>query len=152
MQGLYLNLTDTLYQGVKARASKTNSTVEAEVIGAVEALLASDEPDLSLSQMIAEELAQLSFLDDAHLWQAASQVAPAEKNERMQLLAIKQQAEGLTESEKQEAQQLQQYAHRLMMIRAEAAVLLKRRGHDISVLRQSTTHFQANEQNSLSAP
>ncbi|MCB0185149.1 MAG: hypothetical protein KDE31_12835 [Caldilineaceae bacterium] len=85
---------------------------------------------------LAAELAQLPFLDDTHLWQAARQVAPIEKNERIQELVLKQQAEGLTTAKEQEAQQLQEYAHRLMLIRAEAAVLLKNKGYDISTLRQ----------------
>jgi len=63
-------------------------------------------------------------------------VASAEKNERMQQLVLKQQAEGLTATEREETQQLQHYAHRLMMIRAEAAVLLQQRGFDITPLRQ----------------
>lgn len=40
-------------------------------------------------------------------------------------------------SEQQEMQQLQQLAHRVMLLRAEAAVLLKQRGQDITSLRQS---------------
>jgi hypothetical protein len=136
MQTLQLNLPNELYQQVKQRAGKTNRTVEAEVIGAVEALLAADDDQVGLPPDVAEEIAQLPFLDDAHLWQAARQLAPPEKNERMQELVLKQQAEGLTEAEQQEAQQLQQYAHRLMMIRAEAAVLLQQRGYDITTLRQ----------------
>jgi len=42
----------------------------------------------------------------------------------------------LTATEQQEVQQLQQYAQQLMLIRAEAAVLLQQRGFDISTLRQ----------------
>lgn len=136
MQTLQLNLPNELYQQVKQRAGKTNRTVEAEVIIAVEALLAAGDDPLGLPPDVAEEIAQLPFLEDAHLWQAARQLAPPEKNERIQELVLKQQAEGLTAAEQQEAQQLQQYAHRLMIIRAEAAVLLQQRGYDIATLRQ----------------
>lgn len=136
MQTLEVTLTNELYQQVKERAGQTNRTVEAEVVAAVEALLAGEDGQVGLSQPLAEELAQLAFLDDTHLWQAARQVAAMEKNERMQQLVLKQQAEGLTAAESAEAQQLQHYAHRLMMIRAEAAVLLQQRGFDITALRQ----------------
>lgn len=136
MQTLEVTLTNELYQQVKERAGQTNRTVEAEVVAAVEALLAGEDGQVGLSQPLAEELAQLAFLDDTHLWQAARQVAAMEKNERMQQLVLKQQAEGLTAAEAAEAQQLQHYAHRLMMIRAEAAVLLQQRGFDITALRQ----------------
>jgi len=136
MQTLQLELTNDLYQQVKQRAGKTNRTVEAEVIAAVEALLATDDAHLGLSPELAEELAQLPFLDDAHLWQAARQLAITENNERIQALVLKQQSEGLTEAELLETQQLQHYAQRLMLIRAEAAVLLQQRGYDIAALRQ----------------
>lgn len=136
MQTLELTLSNELYQQVKQRAVQTNRTVEAEVIAAVEALLTPDNLSGELSPTLAEEIAQLPFLDNDHLWQAARQVAPAEKNERMQALILKQQAEGLTPTEQEEAKQLQSYAHRLMLIRAEAAILLRQRGFNISTLRQ----------------
>ena len=136
MQTFEVTLTNELYQQVKQRAGQANRTVEAEVVAAVEALLAADTGEVGLPQPLAEELAQLAFLDDTHLWQVARQVASREKNERMQQLVLKQQAEGLTADEAAEAQHLQHYAHRLMMIRAEAAVLLQQRGFDIKSLRQ----------------
>lgn len=139
MQTLEVTLTNELYQQVKQRAGQANRTVEAEVVAVVEALLAGEDGQISLPLPLAEELAQLAFLDDTHLWQAARQVAAMEKNERMQQLVLKQQAEGLTAAEAAEAQQLQHYAHRLMMIRAEAAVLLQQRGFDITALRQSVS-------------
>lgn len=145
MQTLELTLTNELYQQVKQRAGQTNRTVQAEVIAAVEALLATDNLAVELPPTLAEELAQLPFLDNDHLWQAARQVAPAEKNKRMQALVLKQQAEGLTPTEQEEAQQLQFYAHRLMLIRAEAAVLLQQRGFNISTLRQAVSPLLNNQ-------
>lgn len=62
---------------------------------------------------------------------------PAEKRERMEDLLSKLQSEGLTEPEQQEVTLLQHYGHRIMMIRAEAAVLLKRKGVDIAALHRS---------------
>ncbi|HRW11469.1 MAG TPA: hypothetical protein P5121_40505, partial [Caldilineaceae bacterium] len=76
-------------------------------------MMTTDDFRQGLPLSLAGELAQLPFLDDTHLWQAARQVAPVEKNERIQELVLKQQAEGLTDVEAQEAQQLQEYAHRL---------------------------------------
>lgn len=145
MQTLELTLSNELYQQVKQRAGQANRTVEAEVIAAVEALLATDNLAVELPPTLAEEIAQLPFLDNDHLWQAARQVAPAEKNERIQALVLKQQAEGLTATEQEEAQQLQFYAHRLMLIRAEAAVLLQQRGFNISTLRQAVSPSSNNQ-------
>ncbi len=143
MQTLQLELSNELYQQVKQHAGKTNRTVEAEVIAAVEVFLTTTDAPAWLPFALAEEIAQLPFLDDAHLWQAARQVALLEKNERIQELVLKQQAEGLTAAEQQEAQQLQQYAHRLMLVRAEAAFLLQQRGYDISELRQRVPSAQS---------
>lgn len=145
MQTLELTLTNELYQQVKQRAVQTNRTVQAEVIAAVEALLATDNLAVELPPTLAEEIAQLPFLDNDHLWQAARKVAPAEKNERIQALVLKQQAEGLTPTEQEEAQQLRFYAHRLMLIRAEAAVLLQQRGFNISTLRQAVSPSSNNQ-------
>ena len=83
---------------------------------------------------ISEEVKQLPFLDNDHLWRTAQLQVSAEKSNRMQELTAKQGAEGLTESEQEEATQLQHLAHRIMLLRAEAAILLKERGEDISSL------------------
>ncbi len=63
--------------------------------------------------------------------QAAQKTVEPEKAGRMQELVLKQQAEGLTEIETQEANILKDYANLVMMVKAEAAVLLKERGIDI---------------------
>jgi hypothetical protein len=52
----------------------------------------------------------------------------------MQELLDKQDEEGLTRKEMQEARQLSELANRIMLVRAKAAVLLKKRGHDIKKL------------------
>ena len=80
------------------------------------------------------ELSQLEQFSDEELWRAARMTAPAEKTDRMQLLVEKQQLEGLTVGEKEEAALLSQFFNRIMLVRAKAAVLLKMRGHDVDQL------------------
>lgn len=80
------------------------------------------------------QLEQLSVLDDTQLRQVAEQRVPAEQSERMQVLVERQQREGLLSDEAAEALRLQRYAQRTMRLRAEAAVLLKRRGHKVDSL------------------
>jgi hypothetical protein len=87
-----------------------------------------------LPETLEVELAQLQFLTDDELWQAAWLRPKAEESEQMQFLLEKQQREGLTETEKQEVQRLSGFFNRIMLVRAEAAVQLKRRGHDINPL------------------
>jgi hypothetical protein len=81
---------------------------------------------------IDEELKQMTFLTDDELWRAARSQMTAVKNQRMQELMWKQQREGLAWHEQSEAEHLSRRADRVMLIRAQAAVLLKDRGHDIS--------------------
>lgn len=83
---------------------------------------------------IDKELRQMAFLTDGELWHAARSQMTAIENHRMQELMWKQQREGLAWREQSEAENLLQRADRVMLIRAQAAVLLKDRGHDVSEL------------------
>ncbi len=87
-----------------------------------------------VSPATADLLEQLPHLIDQDLWQAARLRVPADKALRMQDLIWKEQAEGLTVVEQDEATQLQQYARRIMLVRGEAAALLAERGYDVSEL------------------
>jgi hypothetical protein len=84
---------------------------------------------------IADELAQLGYLTDAELWQAAHTALPLSDSERMQALLLKRQRDGLSVAEEREARRLAHRADRTMLVRAQAAALLKDRGHDISSVR-----------------
>lgn len=138
LETITLRFPSLLYKQVNQRASKKKRTIEDEVIALVEKAFARQESRnddlLDVPLQIAEQMRQLTFLDNHHLWQAAQRVVPEEKSERMQELILKQQAEGLTESEEQEAKQLVMYGNLVMLTRAEAMVLLQERGEDISWL------------------
>jgi hypothetical protein len=106
-------------------------SVEAELVAVVSFAL----PTLDdLPADIADELAQLAYLTDAELWQAARTTLPLKDSERMQVLLLKRQREGLSATEEREAKRLAHRADRTMLVRAQAAVLLKDRGHDVSSL------------------
>lgn len=140
LQTITVSLPEQTYRKVRERAQDKNRTVEDEVLNVVEAALhAADDWD-GISREIADEVSQLRFLDDEQLWSAAKHAMPIGKSERMQTLTEKMKSEGLLDLEQQEARQLQQYAQKLLLIRAEAAVLLKQRGHDISSLHPQRTH------------
>lgn len=134
-----VTLPDRIYERVQQQAQNKNRSVEDELTAVVETAVSLGEEWAGIPPDLSEEAAQLALLDDEHLWRVARLTVPAEKSERMQALTWKQQSEGLTEAEQQEAQQLQRLAHRVMLLRAEAAVLLKERGFDISSLRQTPT-------------
>ena len=87
-----------------------------------------------LPAALEQELNQLQFLTDEELWQAARMTAATRETDQMQFLLEKQQYAGLTKAERQEAELLSASFNRIMLIRAAAAVQLKRRGRDISSL------------------
>jgi plasmid stability protein len=126
-----LELPELLYQRLKVRAEQTQRTVEDELLEVVAtAVPVADE----LPADLTEALSPLAFLDDAALWRAACTHLPGDAAEQLANLNIKRQREGLTEAEAQQAAALiRQYEH-AMVIRAQAAALLKQRGHDVSSL------------------
>jgi uncharacterized protein YnzC (UPF0291/DUF896 family) len=129
VQSVTLHLPAPLYQKVQKRAEKAQHSVEDELIQVVAiALPALDE----LPQETTEVLSQLRFLDDAELWQAARTRMLPEQAERLEQLNLKQQHEGLTPDEQQERDQLLGHYEQTMLVRAQAAVLLQERGHDVS--------------------
>ncbi len=67
--------------------------------------------------------------------------APPGKEERMQELIDKQELEDLSGSEKQEVDNISDLFSRIMLVRAEAAVLLKERGYDVDQILDSTPYL-----------
>jgi plasmid stability protein len=116
------------------RAAKKQRSIEDELTDVVTQALAADDEFVGLPLDLAEEVQQLAFLDEQHLWVVAKRTIAQNQSERMETLIYKLHREGLTHNEQQEMQQLQQLAHRVMLLRAEATVLLKQRGHNLTVL------------------
>lgn len=131
MQNITIQLSDNVFQLLYKRARVKNQTVEDEVVAAVENTVLTD-----VSEDTDAALAQLAFLEDPDLWQAARMTVPVDMSERMQALVIKEQSKGLTPAKEEEAQELQRYGQHVMLVRAEAAALLRERGQDIRSLRQ----------------
>ena len=76
------------------------------------------------------------YLNDTALWQAARATMSPEQRERLELLHHRQQQQGLTDTEKAKEQALLTLYRETVLIRAQAAVLLKGRGYDVSDPRQ----------------
>ncbi|KPV54316.1 hypothetical protein SE17_04505 [Kouleothrix aurantiaca] len=128
-QDITINLPDLLYRKLKARADQTQRSVEAE---ALDALVASVPTADELPTDLEDSLAQLSLLDDKSLWRAARTTFPTDAARQLEELHLKRQREGLTENEAQAASALLQQYERAMLVRAQAAALLKGPGHDIA--------------------
>ncbi len=130
-KSVHVNLPSALYNRLKRRAEQTRRTVEAELLEVVAtAVPIADElpPDL------AEAISPLALLDDEALWRAARSHLPAEAASQMEELHLKRQREGLSEAEQQTLARLVRQYERAMLVRAQAAALLKQRGHDVSGL------------------
>ncbi len=123
-----LNLPEPVYQHVARRARQMQRTIEDELLAAAAGTI----PELSAD--LEHDLAQLAYLTDDELWQAARTMLPNADNQRAQQLVSKQQSAGLSKSEQCAMNTLLQHFDRTMLVRAQAALLLKQRGFDISEL------------------
>jgi len=126
-----LNLPSALYERLKRRADQAHRTIEAELLDVVAASVPTAD-DLPLE--LAEAIASLTLLDDAGLWRAARSHLSIEVASQMEGLHLKRQREGLSEDEAETLAGLVKQYERAMLVRAQAAALLKQRGHDISQL------------------
>jgi plasmid stability protein len=132
LQSITVRLPDLLYRRVEHRAQRMRRSIEEELVDVVSAALPTAD---DLSPDIAGDLAQMVFMTDAELWQAAQTELPLQDSAKMQALMFKRQREGLTTAEEREAKRLAHRADRTMLVRSRAAALLQDRGHDISSLR-----------------
>ena len=131
MRTVTLDLPSPLYNRLKHRADQARRTVEDELIQVVAtAVPVGDELPADLDEAISP----LSLLDDDALWQAARTHLPTEAAAQMEDLHLKRQREGLTETEAQILTGLVRQYERTMLVRAQAAALLKQRGCDVSEL------------------
>ncbi|HET9229046.1 MAG TPA: hypothetical protein VFR31_20380 [Thermoanaerobaculia bacterium] len=83
---------------------------------------------------VAEAVAALELLSDAELWRAARSPLMESDRSRLEALNLKQQQENLTRAEQETLERLLLQYDRAVLLRAEAARLLKERGHDVSGL------------------
>lgn len=134
-QAVTLHLPTSLYDLLKQRARETRQSLEAEIL---EVVTSAVRPDDNLSPDLREAVAPLRGLGDEALRRAAMDHFPEEAAARFAELNDRQQREGLTDEEIRTLDGLRRGYERVMVIRAEAAALLKQRGHDVSklILRQ----------------
>lgn len=130
-QTLTLHLPDPLYTRLQLRARQSNRTLEAELLEVLNTAVPTHE---SLPDSLAEDLARLDAMDDARLWQAARSRLSKKDATRLEVLHLKRQKEGLSESETRELAELVEQYERSMLIRGRAAVQLNQRGCDLSGL------------------
>ena len=124
-----LHLPETLYNRFRQRAKWTHRSVESEVLDAVaSAASALDE----LPSELLEAVEALEKADDEELWHLGRQAMSREASEELESLHLKQREAGLSRDEDVRRGELIHEYERAMLIRAQAAKLLKDRGHDVS--------------------
>ena len=131
MASLTVQLPEKLLQSLQRRASKTRKPVGKQVIELIETALS--QVDL-LESDIAELLQPLDAMTDNDLWNAAESRLPKTLARKLESLHSKRQRDGLTKVEREQTQMLTQQYERCLLIRAQAAALLKSRGHDVARL------------------
>jgi uncharacterized protein YnzC (UPF0291/DUF896 family) len=129
VQAITLNLPQAVYKQIRQAAEKVGRPVNEVLLEAVAAVapVIGTEPE-----NLRTALAQMAYLNDAALWQAARATMMPEQRERLETLHDKQQHEGLTPDEQAEEQALLSLYRETLLVRAQAAVLLKQRGYDVS--------------------
>lgn len=126
-----LRLPAPLFDHFRARAERAHRSVEAEILDAV-STVATDAEDLPAD--VARSLADLELMSDDELWRTARHRLSDDTRLQLEALNAKQQRQGLPPVERQLLEQLVEELDRAVLIRAEAARLLKERRHDVSTL------------------
>lgn len=124
-----LSLPEGVYEQVRLAAEKLQRRVDdilREAITAIAPVLADATPQARSA------FAQMTYLNDAALWQAARSTMSADQRDRLEVLHIQQQRDGLTPDEQREEEALLALYRDTLLVRAQAAVLLKQRGYDVS--------------------
>lgn len=141
VQPVTLHLPDPLYRRATNAAAQSRQSMEQFLLEALEnglSLLA-DLPD-----ELVDDMAALALLNDTALWRVARETMPPERQAQLDELLYKSSESSLTNSEEQSLGNLMAEYERIVLRRAQAAVLLTQRGYDLSdptVLQAPTPPF-----------
>ena len=125
-----LRLSEPVYDQLRRAAEQSQRSV-ADLL--VEAALAAAPALTEPAGGLRAALAQMAYLNDAALWQAARATLAPTQRERLEELHLAQQREGLATAEQEEERALLTLVSRdRCSVRAQAAILLKQRGYDIA--------------------
>jgi hypothetical protein len=128
-QSVTVELPEAVYNWIKQAAGRSRRPVDKVLSEAVTAVASVIEV---APASLRSALAQLAYLNDAAMWQAGRSSMPVEHRERLALLHDLQQRRPLSPEERSEEQALLQLYQETILVRAQAAVLLKQRGYDVA--------------------
>lgn len=129
-ESVTLQLPVNLYRRIQAAAQTVQRPLETFLLDAVAAAL----PLLNdLPPGLANDVFNLTLLNDAALWRAARRTWTTSQQEQLDELLYAKEAGDLDEKGRQTLDQLLSEYDRLILMRAQAALLLKQRGYDVVV-------------------
>jgi predicted ArsR family transcriptional regulator len=129
VQSVTIELPQSVYKQIEQAAQKRKRPLDQLLVEAVTAVA----PVLDTAPIaLHSALAQMAYLNDAALWQAARTSMPPEQRTRLEELHDKAQREGLTPEEEAEEEALLKLYRETLLVRAQAAVLLSQRQYDVS--------------------
>jgi hypothetical protein len=126
---IILTLPEDLSERARRIAESTAQPVEQVLIDHLRTL---SEPLPALSPDVQAELDALQHLSDDTLWTIARDRMPESAQTRAQYLMGRNSSGQISDAEYDELEQLAERADRLMLRKAEAAAILKQRGHTFS--------------------
>jgi hypothetical protein len=124
-----VNVPRSVYERIRRAAEQRRRSVDemvAEALSAAAPALDTPQDDMRAA------LAQLTYLNDAALWQAARATMPLPLRARLEELHSKQDSMELSVPEQAEVERLEQLYRDTLLVRAQAAVLLKQRHYDVA--------------------
>lgn len=121
-----LQVPDAIFKQFKRVAEQTQRSVDQVMIEAISAAI-----PLPVSHL-RSDLAQMALLNDAALWQASRATLSPAQQQQLERLHHQQRNGGLTKEQRHEMEQLETLYKDTILVRAQAAVLLKQRQYDVS--------------------
>jgi hypothetical protein len=131
MQSITIDIPEPVFVALKRQADDQRRSIQ-EV--AREVLTSNVPLDDGLPPALAQELAEMMHKGDAELWELAQIRVPAEDSDRLDEIHYRRSAGIAAPEERTEELRLIEVCNRVMLVRAQAAALLKQRGHDVSFL------------------
>lgn len=120
-----LSVPDEIYEQIRVAAERARRSVEDLLREAITAAVHGDTGPRSA-------LAQMAYLNDAALFQAARSTMSPEQRDRLEALHAQSHDGELTPAERDEERALLGLYQETLLVRAQAALLLKQRGYDVS--------------------
>jgi hypothetical protein len=126
---LVVTLPEDITEQANTIAELTERSVEQVVIEHLRTLRA---PDSALPQELRSELEALQYLSDDALWLIAREQVAVSLQTRINALLDASRADAMTEAMRDELATLLDRADSVMLRKAEAALLLTRRGYELT--------------------